>query len=133
MRHAFSILVFGLAAAAAACGDGPATATSPSFVIGGGVASNPGGADTIGYTQDIKILLDGSCIRCHNSRSREGGVDLSSYATVLRTVTPGSANSQLIRESRSGGPMFRYWNGSAAAQAELVRRWVVEFQARENR
>lgn len=133
MRHAFSILVFGLAAAATACGDGPATATSPSFVIGGGVASNPGGADTIGYTQDIKILLDTSCTRCHNSRSREGGVDLSTYASVLRTVTPGSANSLLVRESRSGGPMYRYWAGNAAAQADLVRRWVVEFQARENR
>jgi Planctomycete cytochrome C len=131
VRQAFHILVLGLAAAG--CGDGPSTLTSPSFVIGGGVATNPGGAATIGYTLDTKLLFDASCTRCHNSRSREGGVDLSSYAAVLRTLQPGNANSELIRQSRSGGSMYRYWRGDAAAQADLVRRWIVEFQARENR
>lgn len=133
MRQAIYIVVLGLAAAAAGCGDGPSTLTSPSFVIGGGVATNPGGADTVGYTQDVKVVLDGSCIRCHNSRSRDGGVDLSSYSSVLRTVTAGSASSLLIRESRSGGSMYRYWTSNAPASAELVRRWIVEFQAREAR
>ena len=133
MRHGLYIAVLGLAIAAAGCGDGPSTLTSPTFEIGGGVPTNPGGAATIGYTQDIKLLLDASCTRCHNSRSREGGVDLSSYTSVMRTVQPGSANSLLIRESRSGAAMYRYWNGNASAQADLVRRWIVEFQARENR
>ncbi len=133
MRHRFYVAVLGLAVAAAGCGDGPSTLTSPTFEIGGGVPTNPGGAATIGYTQDIKLLLDASCTRCHNSRSRDGGVDLSSYTAVMRTVQAGNANSELIRQSRSGGSMFRYWNGNGAAQADLVRRWVVEFQARENR
>ncbi len=127
------IAVLGLALAAADCGDGPSTLTSPSFVLGGGVATNPGGAATIGYTQDTKLLFDNSCTRCHNSRSRGGGVDLSSYAAALRTLQPGNANSELIRQSRSGGSMFRYWRGDGAAQADIVRRWIVEFQARENR
>lgn len=133
MRHVFYTALWGLALAATGCGDGPSTITSPTFEIGGGVATNPGGAATIGYTQDIKFLLDASCTRCHNSRSREGGVDLSTYSTVLRTVQAGNANSELIRQSRSGGSMYRYWRGNAAAQADLVRRWVVEFQAREIR
>lgn len=133
MRRIFNIAVVGLALAAAGCGDGPSTQTSPSFIVGGGSASNPGGAATIGYTQDIKLLLDASCTRCHNTRSRDGGVDLSSYTAVMRTVQAGNANSELIRQSRSGGPMFRYWRGDAASQAELVRRWIVEFQARESR
>ena len=122
-----------MALATAACGDGPSTLTSPSFVIGGGVATNPGGAATIGYTQDTKILFDTSCTRCHNSRSHDGGVDLSTYSAVLRTLQPGNANSTLVRISARGGQMYRYWRGDAASQADLVRRWVVEFQARENR
>lgn len=133
MRQSLYIVVLGLAAAAAGCGDGPSTLTSPTVVLAGGVATNPGGAATIGYTQDTKLLFDASCTRCHNARSREAGVDLSTYASVLRTLQPGNANSELIRQSRSGGPMFRYWRGDAAAQADLVRRWIVEFQARESR
>jgi hypothetical protein len=133
VRRILNIAVVGLALVAAGCGDGPSTLTSPSFTVGGGSASNPGGAATIGYTQDAKVLLDGSCTRCHNANNRNGGVDLSSYAAVLRTVQPGNAASQLIRESRAGGSMFRYWRSNATASAEIIRRWIVEFQARENR
>ena len=131
MRRAIWMLGLSLALAASGCGDGPSTITGPT--VGGGVATNPGGAATIGYTQDTKLLFDASCTRCHNTRSRDGGVDLSSYAGALRTLQPGNANSELIRQSRSGGQMFRYWRGDGAAQAEIVRRWIVEFQARENR
>ncbi|MEP7118022.1 MAG: c-type cytochrome domain-containing protein [Acidobacteriota bacterium] len=97
------------------------------------MATNPGGAATIGYTQDTKMLFDTSCTRCHSARSHDGGVDLSSYPSALRTLQPGNANSLLVLQSRPGGQMYRYWRGDAAAQAELVRRWIVEFQARETR
>ena len=60
-------------------------------------------------------------------------MDLSTYSAVLRTLQPGNANSTLVRISARGGQMYRYWRGDAASQADLVRRWVVEFQARENR
>ncbi len=133
MRRKPFIALLGLTLVAAGCGDGPSTLTSPSFSVGGGVATNPGGGATIGYTQDAKVLLDGSCTRCHNAVNRNGGVDLSSYVAVLRTAQPGNANSELIRQSRAGGSMFRYWRGDGAAQAEIIRRWIVEFQARENR
>ena len=133
MRRVFNIAVLALALGAAGCGDGPSSLTSPSFGVGGGVATNPGGGATVGYTLDAKVLLDGSCTRCHNAVNRSGGVDLSSYIAVLRTVQPGNAGSELIRQSRSGGSMFRYWRGDGAAQAEIIRRWIVEFQARENR
>ncbi len=133
VRPLVAVNVLGLCLAAAGCGDGPALLTSPSFAIGGGVASNPGGAATIGYTQDAKILLDSSCTRCHNSSNSNGDVDLSSYAKVLATLQPGNANSLLIRESRSGGSMFRYWRSDPAASADVIRRWVVDFQARQNR
>ena len=119
---------------AAGCGDGP-TPTSPSslITIGGANPSNPGGASTLGYVQDIKPLLDGDCVRCHGPSRREHNVDVSTYANVLRNLQPGSANSNLIRVTRSGGSMYFEWSGDRAGKAELVRRWIVEFQARENR
>lgn len=122
-----------LAVATVACGDGPGgSVTGPTVSVGGAV-SNPGGAATIGYVQDTKLLFDADCVRCHGPRRRESGVDLSTYQSVLRTLTPGNANSTLIRESGPRGEMYGYWRGDAAAKAELVRRWIVEFQARENR
>jgi hypothetical protein len=116
------------------CGDGPGGLTSPTAItIGGGDPANPGGAATLGYIQDIKPLLDGDCVRCHNPRNTNGRVDLSSYAMVMRTVRAGSAASELVRASQQGGSMYREWSGNRTAKADLVRRWVVEFQAKENR
>jgi len=43
-------------------------------------------------------------------------------------VTPGSASSVLVTVS-PGGLMYAQWRGSAAAKAETVRRWVVDFKA----
>lgn len=106
--------------------------TGPTVSVGG-APSNPGGSSTIGYVQDTKLLFDADCVECHGPRRREHNVDLSTYQNVLRTLTPGNANSTLIRESGPRGPMYGYWRGDAAAKADLVRRWIVEFQARENR
>jgi hypothetical protein len=117
-----------------ACGDGPGGPTSPTAVtLGGGNPANPGGATTIGYTLDIKPLLDTNCIRCHNTRNANGRVDLTTYSSVMRVVRAGSAASDLVRATQQGGSMYREWSGDRAGKAALVRRWVVEFQAQENR
>jgi hypothetical protein len=51
----------------------------------------------------------------------------------MRVVRAGSAASDLVRATQQGGSMYREWSGDRAAKATLVRRWVVEFQAQENR
>lgn len=123
-----------LAVFALGCGDGPGGPTSPTaIVIGGSDPANPGGAASLGYIQDIKPLLDSDCTRCHNTRNANGRVDLTTFTSVMRTVRAGSAQSELVRVSQQGGSMYREWRGDRAAKADLVRRWVVEFQARENR
>lgn len=123
----------GFAIAAAGCGDGPGGSVTAPTVTLGTTPSDPGGAATIGYVQDTKLIFEADCVECHGPRRREHNVDLSTYQNVLRNLSPGNANSTLIRESGPRGPMYRYWRGDAAGKAELVRRWIVEFQARENR
>lgn len=51
----------------------------------------------------------------------------------MRVVVAGSANSTLVRVTRSGGSMFGNWNGNAAAKAETIRAWVVDNRAAESR
>jgi hypothetical protein len=143
MKILSCLLGLWLAAMVVGCGDGP-TPTSPTVVLpgsgssggtsGSGTASTgPGTASTIGYNEDVKPVLDADCIRCHNSRTHENNVDLSTYASVLRTLRAGDSNSLLIRVTQSRGSMSGEWRGSAAAKAELVRSWIVDFQARETR
>ena len=129
-----------LAVVTGGCGDGP-TPVAPSVVLpdsstsgaSGSTAAAPGSASTVGYTDDIKPILDADCTRCHNTLNHNANVDLSSYAAVLRTLRPGDANSVLIQATRTGGSMSGEWRGSAAAKAELVRRWIVDFNASQTR
>lgn len=141
-RVALGLILAG-ALVATACGDGPipteptsistGSATGTSGTTGSTGGTTSGTQSALAYTQDIKPLLDGDCIRCHNPRTRDGNVDLSTYTTVMRVVSPGSANSLLIRVSRNGGSMYREWSGDRASKAELVRRWIVENNAQQNR
>lgn len=125
------LLFFAVAAlAATACSGG--TPTAPT-TVSTTTATTGTATITVAYMNDVKAVLDADCSRCHNSRTRDGGVDLSTYAAVRGTLTPGNANSLLIRVSRSGGSMFAHFSGDRAAKAELVRTWVVDNAAAESR
>lgn len=81
---------------------------------------------TVAYTQDVKPVLDADCVRCHSSSVRNGNVDLSSYTAVMRTVTPGSASSLLVRVTQSNGAMYTNFTGNRTTKAALIRSWVVD-------
>lgn len=91
------------------------------------------GTATVAYTNDVKAVLDADCVRCHSASVREGGVDVSSYAAVMRIVTAGNANSTLVRATQSGGSMYSYLSGSRATKAALIRSWVVDNNAAQSR
>lgn len=76
---------------------------------------------TIAYVNDIKPILDGDCVACHGSRIHENNVRLDTYANVMRVVTPGNANSLLVRETRPGAVMYANLTGDRAAKADLIR------------
>lgn len=122
-----SVATVFLAAVGASCGGAPTapdnTTTTP------GPAQDPAAATSLTFSADIQPLFNNDCVPCHGGSSTNGGVNLASYAGVMRTVTPGSASSVLVRVSQPGGLMYSQWRGSAAAKAETVRRWVVDFKA----
>jgi len=127
-------LALAVAVLTAACGGGSSSPSAPSQVPtptpSGGGTSTPA---TVAYTNDVKPVLDADCVRCHSASNSRAGVNLSSYATVMRTVTPGSASSPLVRTTQSGGTMNGYLSGDRAAKADLIRRWVVDNAAAESR
>ena len=79
----------------------------------------------VAYNPDIKAIIDADCLGCH--------ADMATYTGLLGYVTPGSAASPLVTTTQPGGSMNGFLSGDAAARAEQIRRWVVEFDAAENR
>lgn len=100
------------------------TAPSSSITVG-----DPSTATSLTYSANIAPILASDCTFCHNSSNRNGNVDLTSYAGVLRTLTPGSANSLLIQVTRPGGLMYSNFRSTPAEKAETVRKWIVDFNA----
>lgn len=126
--------------AAAACGDGVPTApdevATSSSTGSTGSSGSTGGTTTptsLAYVQDIKPIMDADCTRCHAGSRPDGGVNLSSYANVMRQVTAGSAGSRLIRETASNGSMYRYLSGNRTTKSNTIRSWIVDFKAVETR
>jgi hypothetical protein len=84
------------------------------------------------YVQDVKPIMSADCTRCHSGSRPSAGLDLSTYAGVMRVVTAGNTNSALVQVTRSGGLMYGYLSGDRAGKAELIRQWVAGGAA-ENR
>lgn len=127
-------VLLGLAAAGlfglAACGGGQIIPTGPTKTNStGATIPDPSTATSLTYTGNIAPILQSDCVMCHNSSTRGGGYDLSSYAAVMRAVTPGNANSVLVRATQPGGVMYSMMGSSAPNGAATIRRWVVDFNA----
>ena len=84
---------------------------------------------TITYVKDVQPVLSADCVRCHGPSRRESGVDLSTYSNVMRTVSPGNANSLLILVTRQGGRMYNELSGSRSQKSTLIRDWIVTYNA----
>ena len=118
---------------------GPSAAATPT--PGTGAASPtptplPGATPTgtsLAYTQDLQPVFASDCVVCHSDRNPLGHYSMTTYAGVMKDVTPGSASSTLVRLSQSNGSMYRYWSGDRAAKAKLTSDWVVANKAAQNR
>ena len=111
---------------AAGCGGSSPTSPSPTTTTSG--ASNTG-VTTYTYTTDVRPILTADCTRCHNASQHEAGYDFTSYAGVLRAVTPGNAQSILVQATSSRGVMYPELSGDRAAKSQVIHDWVVTSNA----
>lgn len=95
--------------------------------------TTPTASGPLAYTPDMKPIFDGDCVPCHSNFAASGGYSMSTYAQVMRGVTPGSASSPLVATTQPGGSMYRFFSGDRAARAAMVRSWVVDSKAAETR
>ena len=91
------------------------------------------GTQQISYVQDIKPILDRDCLSCHGNRDVRGSYSVSTYADVLNGQTRGDAKSSLVVTGSPGGSMYQYYSGDAVTKSTLVFRWLVYYNALQNR
>jgi hypothetical protein len=135
-------LVVGLALVAAGCVKAqPPTDTGDADIVANPLApSSPSGATSdaqpLAYNQDLQPIFSNDCVACHGRSRADGNYRMTTYAQVMTAVRPGSASSLLVVVTQPNGSMYRYFSGSSAtrqAKAAQVRRWIVTYNAQENR
>lgn len=105
---------------------------APSSSSGGG-PTTPTVSGPLAYTPDMKPIFDSDCVPCHSNSRPSAGYSMSSYAAVMRAVTPGSAASRLVTTTQPGGSMYAFFSGDRATRAAMVRTWVVDNKAAQTR
>jgi hypothetical protein len=102
--------------------------TTDETTTGGGAT---GGTTTsaLTYVKDVQPILAADCVRCHGPSRREEGVDVSTYANVMRYVSPGNPNSLLVLVTRSGGIMYSEFSGNRSTKSATIRNWIVSNNA----
>ena len=103
------------------------TSTTPSSPASTGTSGT--GVTTYTYTNDIRPILTSDCTRCHNGSQHEAGYDFTTYAGVLRALTPGNPQSILVLATSSRGVMYPELSGDRAAKSQIFYDWVVTSNA----
>lgn len=110
-----------------------------------GLSGNPGGmkeipgsvgrncsTDSVYFSNDIFPLISSTCAMsgCHSATRPADGVDLSTYASIVRFVTPGNpTGSKIYREivktgsERMPPPPMPAWT---PAQVALLSKWIAQ-------
>jgi hypothetical protein len=91
------------------------------------------GVQTLAYNQDVKAILDQDCSSCHSAFRAQGNYSVDTYAATMAGQRPGDASSSLVVDGSPGGSMYRYWTGDATTKATIVFRWMVYYNALQNR
>lgn len=100
-----------------------------------GTVTEANGSSGISYNGNIKAILDAKCIVCHKAGGAKSDVPLATYTevTLPRLVTPGNADSLLIRklsQNLSEGTMWIYLNNTD--EYNKIKDWIVLYNAQEN-
>ena len=85
------------------------------------------------YSPDMPPVFPSDGLVCHSDRNALGRYSMSTYASVLRAVSPGSSSGTLVRVTQANGSMYRYWSVDRQAKANLTRDWVVTNRSAQTR
>ena len=88
---------------------------------------------SLAYVQDMAPIFASDCVPCHTGSRPSGNYSMSTYANVMRDVTPGSASSKLVTTTQPSGSMYRYFSVDRPGRSAMVKEWVVTYKAAQAR
>jgi hypothetical protein len=83
----------------------------------------------VDFSTEVHPILTARCLGCHNTRLSQGGLALETRAQILKSVTPGNADSSLLIRRVTGEIPPRMPLNSAplsAAEIATLRAWINE-------
>ena len=78
------------------------------------------------YAADVGDFFQATCAACHNATTLAGGLDLTSYATLMKggkdgaVIVPGDAQGSLLVSVQSS----KHFANLSTAELEIVRQWI---------
>ena len=78
------------------------------------------------FKTEVMPVLRDACVRCHSGRKKKGGVDLSSYEAVLKSVKVNEPDkSRLVKSvTGRGAKLMPPKKGLAEAQVKIIKEWI---------
>jgi mono/diheme cytochrome c family protein len=117
----------------AACGSSTATPGSPTSPSSTATPDPLVSTGPLAYDPDLKAIFQSDCVRCHGSSGASAGYSMTTYAGVRAAVSPGNAQSRLVTVTQPGGSMYSRFSGDNAGRSNMVKSWVVTYNAAETR
>jgi cytochrome c len=93
-------------------------------------SSQSGTPGVVSFSQDVLPILQGKCSRCHGDSRQSGGLNLSSYTSMMTggrtgaSILPGDAANSLLVQMVSSGKMPKSGLPLSNAQIQTITEWV---------
>jgi hypothetical protein len=83
----------------------------------------------VDFSRQVHPILTARCMSCHGANNPQGGLNLTTRAGVLRTVTPGDSKGSVLLQRINGDKPPRMPMGGdplAADEIALIAAWIDE-------
>lgn len=90
------------------------------------------GISQVDYQTEIQPIFYDKCSGCHTSGGSSGGLDLTSYSTLMAggnsgsSIVPGNHQNSLLWKRINDGSMPPSSNNVMPSKIELVKQWINE-------
>jgi hypothetical protein len=81
---------------------------------------------TPAFKNDVMPILTNSCTNCHGAKKKRGGIDLSSYELVMKSVKAGEPDkSRLVNSvTGQGAKLMPPKVGLAEDKVKILKDWI---------
>ncbi|HEV3439569.1 MAG TPA: c-type cytochrome domain-containing protein [Gemmata sp.] len=78
------------------------------------------------FKNDVMPIMTDACTRCHGGKKKKGGVDLSSYDAVMKTVKASEPDkSSLVKSvTGQGAKLMPPKTGLGDDQVAVLKAWI---------